>query len=259
MQNALNAAWYVPRNSRPNPVLARARSLTLLGLVALFLLVTTFLSQWDAALRALTDNEQAVGYWTTFASMAVTWVLFQVISRFGTTYRVTIRQALPGSILGVLVWQGLQTAGTGFVARVIAGSSDTNGVFAVVLGLLAWIYLASVSFVVCTELNVVLALKLYPRALLTPMTDDVDLTEGDRASYAGLARAQRLKGFQKVQVSFEYDGQFRTGRAAREQAEREEAQARAETERRAEQARRARRGRRQDRKPGPGPGPGQGR
>ncbi|MCA0435245.1 MAG: YihY/virulence factor BrkB family protein [Austwickia sp.] len=259
MQNALNAAWYVPRNSRPNPVLARARSLTLLGLVALFLLVTTFLSQWDAALRALTDNEQAVGYWTTFASMAVTWVLFQVISRFGTTYRVTIRQALPGSILGVLVWQGLQTAGTGFVARVIAGSSDTNGVFAVVLGLLAWIYLASVSFVVCTELNVVLALKLYPRALLTPMTDDVDLTEGDRAAYAGLARAQRLKGFQKVQVSFEYDGQFRTGRAAREQAEREEAQARAETERRAEQARRARRGRRQDRKPGPGPGPGQGR
>lgn len=244
MQNAMNSAWYVPRNSRPNPFLARARSVGLLVLVAIFLVVTTFLSQWDAALRAITGNEQAVGYWTTFASMGVTWVLFQVISRFGTSYRVTVRQALPGSVLGVLAWQGLQGAGTGFVSRYVAGASDTNGVFAVVLGLLAWIYLASVAFVLCTELNVVLALGLYPRALLTPLTDDVDLTEGDRAAYAGLARAQRLKGFQTVQVSFEYDGQYRTGHAAREQAEREAEAARAETERRAEESRLARERRR---------------
>ena len=244
MQNAMNAAWFVPRNSRPNPFLGRARSVGLLVLVAVFLVVTTFLSQWDAALRAITDNEQAVGYWSTFASMAVTWVLFQVISRFGTTYRVTLRQALPGSILGVFAWQGLQGAGAGFVGRYVAGASDTNGVFAVVLGLLAWIYLASVTFVLCTELNVVLALGLYPRALLTPLTDDVDLTEGDLAAYAGLARAQRLKGFQTVEVSFEYDGQFRTGKAAREEAEREAALARAETERRAEESRLARERRR---------------
>ena len=240
MQNAMNAAWYVPRNSRPNPFLARARSITLLFLVAVFLIVTTFLSQWDATLRAVTDNAQAVGAWTTFASMGVTWVLFQVISRFGTTYRVTVRQALPGSVLGVLAWQTLQGAGTEFAGRYVAGASATNGVFAVVLGLLAWIFLASVTFVLCTELNVVLSLNLYPRALLTPLTDDVDLTEGDLEAYAGLARAQRLKGFQTVQVSFEFDGQFRTGKAAREEEQREADLARAETERRAEESRLAR-------------------
>ena len=245
MQNAMNAAWYVPRNARPNPFLARARSAALLLLVAVFLVATTLLSQFEAALSALTGNPRVGLWWTTFASMAVTWVLFQLISRFGTTYRVTVRQALPGSVLGVLAWQGLQGAGTSFVARYVAGQSDTNGVFAVVLGLLAWIYLASVAFVLCTELNAVLALNLYPRALLTPLTDDVDLTEGDLEAYAGLARAQRLKGFQTVQVSFEYGGAFRTGRAAREQAEREEALARAETERRAEEARVARMRRRE--------------
>lgn len=244
MQNAMNAAWYVPRNSRPNPVLARARSAALLGLVAVFIVVTTLLSQWQPPPWAASGNEQALAAWTTGAAMVITWGLFMVISRFGTTYRVRVRQALPGSILGVFAWQALQGVGTEFVSRYVAGASDTNGVFAVVLGLLAWIYLAAVVFVLCTQLNVVLALGLYPRALLTPLTDDVDLTEGDLAAYAGLARSQRLKGFQTVHVSFEYDGQFRTGRAARREAEREVELARAETERRAEESRLARQRRR---------------
>lgn len=238
MQNALNAAWFVPRNSRPNPLLGRARSLGLLVLVAVFLVGTTVLSQWEAALEAMGLSDQAIGIWARVASAVVTWLLFQLISRFGTIYPVTARQALPGSILGVVIWQALQTAGTGFVRSYVAGATATNGVFAVVLGLLAWIYMAAVAFVVCVELNVVLALGLYPRALLTPLTDDVDLTEGDLATYAGLARSQRLKGFQQVEVSFEHGGQFRTAKLDREEAERVSSVAQEETLRRAHEARR---------------------
>ena len=82
-------------------------------------------------------------------------------------------------------------------------ASATNGVFALVLGLLAFLYLASVAVVLCVEVNVVRVDRLYPRALLTPFTDDVDLTAGDERSYTGLAKAQRSKGFQDVQVTFE--------------------------------------------------------
>jgi membrane protein len=43
---------------------------------------------------------------------------------------------------------------------------------------------------------------LYPRALLTPFTDSVDLTDGDRSTYAAKAEAERTKVFEKVEVTF---------------------------------------------------------
>ena len=56
---------------------------------------------------------------------------------------------------------------------------------------------------------------LWPRALLTPFTDDVDLTHGDRRTYADAAEAQRAKGFENVDVSFDHDGQNATARRSR--------------------------------------------
>ena len=44
--------------------------------------------------------------------------------------------------------------------------------------------------------------RLYPWALLTPFTDNVDLTDGDRSTYAAKAEAERAKVFEKVDVSF---------------------------------------------------------
>jgi len=72
-----------------------------------------------------------------------------------------------------------------------------------VLGLLAFLYLISVSLVMCAEVNVVRVDRLYPRALLTPFTDAVDLTSADRKTYTRKAKAERVKGFQRVDVHFD--------------------------------------------------------
>ena len=53
------------------------------------------------------------------------------------------------------------------------------------------------------EINVVLNRALYPRALLTPFTDRVRLTDADRRAYDSYAKAQRHKGFQHVEVTFD--------------------------------------------------------
>jgi membrane protein len=53
------------------------------------------------------------------------------------------------------------------------------------------------------ETNVVLVKRLYPRALLTPFTDSVELTDADRRVYREYAQAQRHKGFERVQVTFD--------------------------------------------------------
>jgi len=73
----------------------------------------------------------------------------------------------------------------------------------VVLGLLAFLYLTSVLIVLSMEVNVVLRRHLWPRALLTPFTDNVDLTAADQRSYVQIAKAQRLKGFETIDVEFD--------------------------------------------------------
>jgi uncharacterized BrkB/YihY/UPF0761 family membrane protein len=56
-------------------------------------------------------------------------------------------------------------------------SDSVYGIFATVLGLVAWIYLAAETAVYAAEINVVLARRLWPRAIVQP-----PLTEADRVA-----------------------------------------------------------------------------
>ena len=109
---------------------------------------------------------------------------------------------LPGAVFASIVWQFLQVFGSAYVEGVVRDSSVAYGTFAIVLGLLAWIFFAALGVVIGVEINVVRAKRLYPRALLTPFTDNVDLTTADRRSYTDAAVAQRHKGFEQVVVTF---------------------------------------------------------
>ena len=82
-------------------------------------------------------------------------------------------------------------------------TSSLNQTFGLVLGLIGLIFFAAIIGVLGIEVNVVLARGLWPRALLTPFTDAVDLTEADRRAYAMYAQSQRHKGFETVTVRFD--------------------------------------------------------
>jgi len=203
-QNAINIAWSVPRNSRPNPFLLRLRSILLLATAGLAVLVVALLTTVASNSDALgTDVGREVGWLIKAGSMVVLILVFTLLFRLASARQATWRSTVPGAIAVAVMWQGLQWAGATFVDRVITGASQMNGVFALVLGLIAFIYIAAVMAVLGVELNVVLARKLYPRALLTPFTDNVSLTPADQRAYSYYAKAQRHKGFQSVQVTFE--------------------------------------------------------
>ena len=201
LQNAMNTAWVVPRNSRPNPVKARGRSLLLLATVGAALIGTTVLSAlggssvgtFGAGLKVL----------VLVASVAVNAAAFTLAFRTATTRELSVRDVAPGAIAAAIVWQLLQSVGIVYVGHVVKGASATNGVFAVVLGLLAFLYITATVVVLCAEINAVRVDRLHPRALLTPFTDNVDLTPGDRRAYATQAEAQRSKGFENVDVTFD--------------------------------------------------------
>jgi membrane protein len=205
-QYAMNVAWGVPRNERPNPLKARGRSLLLLGTVGVGVITTTVLSALGSSAHAFgADVGSTLKILLTFASVAVNAALLLLAFRIATARDVSWGDIAVGALLAALFWQLLQSLGTAYVAHIVKNSSATNGVFALVLGLIAWIYLTAVAVVLCVEVNVVRSHKLYPRSLLTPFTDDVELTHADQEAYTSQAMAQRAKGFQKVDVRFEPD------------------------------------------------------
>ncbi len=205
-QNAMNTAWAIPRNSRPNPIKARGRSLLLLGVVGLAILGTTILSALGSSASAYGANVGlGIQVLLIIASVIVNASVFILAFRVATAIDLTLKEVAPGAIGAAVIWQVLQSFGTVYVGHVVKSASATNGVFALVLGLLAFIYLAAMAVVLCVEVNVVRVRQLHPRALLTPFTDNVDLTSGDRSVYSDSAKAQRTKGFEKVDVQFHPD------------------------------------------------------
>ena len=184
-QNAMNVAWAVPRNKRPNPVLVRLRSLLLLATAGLALLAATVVTTLAAG-GAFGDGHRAHG--AVLRAVRAAQHRRPRCSRCGsaTALELSNRDVLPGALLGGIVWQLLQVFGAVYVDSVVKGASDTNGTFAFVFGLLAWIYLLAVSLVLCVEINVVRARRLWPRSLLTPFTDDVDLTAADQRAYTAV-------------------------------------------------------------------------
>ena len=84
------------------------------------------------------------------------------------------------------------------VGHYLKNDNAVYGLFGIVLGLLAWVYLIVELTVYSAELNVVLLRRLWPRAIVQP-----PLTEADRRSMAAQAEQNQRRPEQRVEVSFE--------------------------------------------------------
>ena len=203
-QNAVNVTWAIPRNSRLNPVVSRLRSLLWLVLAGLALVLIAVLTSLGSHLEVFgAELGTGVGWLVGAATVVLNTGVLAVMIRFSTPQKERLREVIPGAAAIAVLWQLLQVLGGVYVEHVIQKAGQMNAVFAVVLGLVALLYIASVIAMLGLEINVVLAKRLYPRALLTPFTDSVQLTEADERVYREYAQAQRHKGFERVRVSFE--------------------------------------------------------
>jgi len=209
-QHALNRVWAVPRNERPNPLRSRLRSLALVLLVGLGLVVTTTLTGVAAATGELDSHLSGLARaLVLFASVLANIGLFIAAFRLLTARIVAARDLMPGAVFAAFCWQALQTLGTTYLSRVVAHSSDIYGVFGIVLGMLAWIYLSATVTVLAAEVNVVRACRLWPRSLLAPFADGLPLTPADERAYVSYAQMRRHKSFETIDVSFVEPGKRR--------------------------------------------------
>jgi membrane protein len=203
-QNALNRAWAISRDRRPNPFTSRLRSLALLPVFALGVVITTALAGLTTGAHAYgTDLGGVVRILAIGLAIGASVAQFLVAFRVLTAADVPTRDLRIGAVVAGVGWQVVQLLGTYFITHALRGREETYGVFGLVLGLIAWIYLLALVTVFAVEISVVAERRLWPRALLTPFTDRVQLTVADERAYTGYAGSERHKGFEVVDVDFE--------------------------------------------------------
>ena len=203
IQNALNTAWSVPRNSRPNPILLRLRSLLLLATAGVAVLALSVVSTLGANTQVFGPRVDTTLRWViALVTVLLIGTVLTLLFRLATARDHPLRSAAPGAFALSVMWQVLQWGGAVYVTQVINDASGMNKTFATVLGLVAFIYLASVMGVLGIEVNVVLERHLWPRSLASLFVDNTDLTPADQRAYAGYARSQRHKSISSIDVSF---------------------------------------------------------
>jgi membrane protein len=164
-QYASNTVWGVPRNSRPNPFKARGRSVLLLATAGLTVLGTTALSIAGGGGAGALGT--AGRFLALAASAGINIAMAVFAFRFAPARRLSVRDVVPGAIATAAIWQLLQSFGVIYVRHVVEHASATNAVFALVLGLLAFLYITATVVLLCVEINVVHVNRLHPRSLLT--------------------------------------------------------------------------------------------
>jgi YihY family inner membrane protein len=163
-QNTMADVWYVPMHERPRFGERLLRSVLLLGALGLGVIATTVAS--GAVTGAANGVVATVG--GMLAVLVVNGALFVAAFRILTPREIPTRPLLPGAVIGAVLWTVLQLFGSYLVTRQLRHASELYGFFAIVLGLLAWIYLGAQITVYTAELNVVRARRLWPRALFPP-------------------------------------------------------------------------------------------
>jgi YihY family inner membrane protein len=159
VQDAMDDLWEVPRRSRPSFLKRRLRALIALAVFGVAALAPALLAGVAAAGAGWLRIPALAG------TLGLNVLVFGSVFRYLTVARVRWRQVLPGALAAGVAWMALLLAGTWFVDRQLREASALYGFFAIVLGLLSWIYLGAQAMLVSAELNVVLARRLWPRSL----------------------------------------------------------------------------------------------
>ena len=193
-QNAMNAVWDVPKVDRPNIVTRTLRGLLMLVVAAAFLVLSGFLSGVGQDGGGVSPLQIA----SIAGSFVVNFLLFAAAFRILTEADVSWRDVAPGAAIAAIAWTALLLVGQWFVRSRIQGAEDTYGTFAVVIGLLSWLYVASQITLFSAEVNVVLQRKLWPRSITNP-----PLREADERSFAEQAKEEERTPPQDITVDYD--------------------------------------------------------
>jgi membrane protein len=193
-QNAFNRIWAVPFKHRPNFIYARLRGLGTLALLGTLSILATVAAGFVGA--------SSHGILPVAAGVIVAFLLnlavFMTAFKLLTAADLSWRELLPGVIVAAVGWQLLQHLGGYYLDHELKRTGPLYGVFALVLGLLAWLYIGAQLTVLAAEVNVVKARRLWPRSLFSD-----PLLDADRRALTSSAEVEERVHEEDVQVDFD--------------------------------------------------------
>lgn len=198
VQGAMDEVWNVPRRARPPFLKSRLEALAALVVLGTATILAGLLAGFGTNGGWAGPALRAVALAGTFA---INVAVFAAAFRFLTEADVSWRDVLPGALTAAVAWMVLLVVGSWIVDQQIRGATEVYGFFAIVIGLLGWIYLAAQVVMFSAELNVVLKRRLWPRSVM----DVPPTTEPDRRALAGEATEEAARPEQSVEVRFDRD------------------------------------------------------
>jgi YihY family inner membrane protein len=190
---AMSQVWNLPGPERPNFVKRLARGLAFLGVLGTGLVLSTFLATFGTFGR----HDILLGLLGEVLAVVVNVGQYVLAFRVLTPRSVPTRQLIPGAVVGGIAWTILLALGGYLIGHDLRNDSAIYGLFGMVLGLLAWVYLGAEISIYAAEINTVLSKRLWPRAMVQP-----PLTNADERSMALQATQNQRRPEQHVVVTF---------------------------------------------------------
>lgn len=193
-QFAMAQLWNIPGVHRPHFWNRLQRTGALMVVLGVFLILGSAL----AGIASAAGQAGLVRAGGEVGSLAANCVLYLLAFRVLTPKQIRLKDLVPGALVGAVGWTALQVGGTLLIAHQLRHTSQVYGTFAIVLGLIGWIYLGAMLTMYAAEANVVLARRLWPRSMVRP-----PLTAADRRVLVAIAEQNVGHPEQRVTVRFD--------------------------------------------------------
>ncbi|HEY5059099.1 MAG TPA: YihY/virulence factor BrkB family protein [Gaiellaceae bacterium] len=199
-ENAMNQLWGVPFTRRPDFLRARLRAVLLLGALGSGVLVATVL----AAVGTM-GGRYGIAWKlaSILLSLLLDFGLFWVGFRALTAHDVSWSDTRGGAAAAAAGYEALQLVGGYYVGHTLKHSTNVYGTFALVIGLLSFVYLAAHVTLLAAEGNVVAARHLWPRSF--SLGGEQPATAGDRAALTQRSKVEERRRDQEIDVSIPGD------------------------------------------------------
>lgn len=193
-QHAMAQVWNVEGKDRP-PFFARfARGLLFIALLGLDVALI-------AGVAELGTFAPGHALWFRIVNLVIAAALnvgvFIASFRLLTPKQIDLADLVPGAVLAGVAFTALQIGGTYLVTHQLRHTSQVYGFFAIVLGLLSWLYLSAEITLYAAEINVVRVRRLWPRSIVQP-----PLTGPDRQVLSDMVEQEIRRPEQRVEVGF---------------------------------------------------------
>ena len=193
-QNAFNRIWSVPFKHRPNFINAHLRGLGMLAVLGTMSVISTTAAGFvGSSSHAALDVAAGV-----LVAFAFNLALFMTAFKLLTAVEISWRDLLPGVIVAAVLWQLLQHLGGFYIDHELKRTGPLYGIFALVLGLLAWLYLGAQLTIFAAEINVVRYRRLWPRSFFSS-----PLLDADRRALTSSAEVEERVEEENVEVNFD--------------------------------------------------------